>query len=46
MGKTCSTYIREVRNAFRILVGNLEGKRKLDRLRYRLEDNINPLSRI
>jgi hypothetical protein len=35
----CSTNV-ETRNAFRILVGNLEGKRPLGRQRRRWVDNI------
>jgi hypothetical protein len=32
--------MREKRNAYRILVGKLEGKRPLGRPRHRWEDNI------
>jgi hypothetical protein len=39
MGRACSTK-REKRNAYRILVGNLEGKRPLGRERHRWVDNI------
>jgi hypothetical protein len=37
MGGTCSTYERERRDAYRVLVGKPEGKRALGRPR---EDNI------
>jgi hypothetical protein len=39
MGGTCSTN-GEKRNAYRLLVGNLEGKRPLGRPRRRWVDNI------
>jgi hypothetical protein len=39
MGRACSTK-GEKRNAYRILVGKLEGKRPLGRPRRRWEDNI------
>jgi hypothetical protein len=39
MGRACSTY-GEKRNAYRILVGEPEGKRPLGRHRRRWEDNI------
>jgi hypothetical protein len=39
MGRSCSTYEKK-RNAYRILVGNPEGKRPLGRPRRRWEDNI------
>jgi hypothetical protein len=39
MGRACSTN-GEKRNAYTILVGNLEGKRPLGRPRPRWEDNI------
>jgi hypothetical protein len=39
MGRACSTN-RVKRNAYRILVGNPEGKEPLGRQRRRLEDNI------
>jgi hypothetical protein len=37
MGRTCSTNVAK-RNAYRILVGKLEGKRPLGRPRRRWED--------
>jgi hypothetical protein len=40
MGRACTTN-GEKRNAYRILVGNPEGKRPLGRPRYRRVDNIN-----
>jgi hypothetical protein len=40
MGRVCSTN-GETRNAYRILVGKLEAKRPLGRLRRRWLDNIN-----
>jgi hypothetical protein len=39
MGGSCSTY-GEKRNAYRLLVGKLEGKRPLGRPRRRWVDNI------
>jgi hypothetical protein len=39
MGWACSTYGAR-RGAYRVLVGKLEGKRSLGRLRYRWEINI------
>jgi hypothetical protein len=39
MGRTCSTN-GEKKNAYRILVGKLEGKRPLERPRRRWVDNI------
>jgi hypothetical protein len=39
MGRTCGTY-GESGVAFRVLVGNPEGRRPLGRLRRRWEDNI------
>jgi hypothetical protein len=39
MGRACSTN-GEKRNAYRILVGTMEGKRPLGRPRRRWEDNI------
>jgi hypothetical protein len=39
MGRACSTN-REKRNAYRILVGNPEGKRPLGRPRHTWVDNI------
>jgi hypothetical protein len=39
MGRACSTH-GEKRNAYRILVGNSEGKRPLGRPRRRWVDNI------
>jgi hypothetical protein len=39
MGRTCSTN-GEKRNAYRILVGNPEGKRQLGRPRRKWVDNI------
>jgi hypothetical protein len=39
MGGICSTN-GEKRNAYRILVGKLEGKRPLERPRHMWEDNI------
>jgi hypothetical protein len=39
MGRTCSTN-GERRNAYRILVGNPEGKRSLGRSKRRWVDNI------
>jgi hypothetical protein len=39
MGRLCSTY-REVKNAYKILIGKSEGKRPLGRPRRRWEDNI------
>jgi hypothetical protein len=39
MGRACSTNV-EKRNAYRILVGNPEGKRPLGRPRRRWVDNI------
>jgi hypothetical protein len=39
MGEACSAY-GEGRGVYRVLVGNLEGKRPLERPRRRLEDNI------
>jgi hypothetical protein len=39
MGRTCGTYGRR-RDAYRALVGKPEGKRPLERLRRRREDNI------
>jgi hypothetical protein len=39
MGRVCSTQ-EEKRNAYRILVGNPEGKRQLGRSRRRWKDNI------
>jgi hypothetical protein len=40
MGGACSTY-GERRGAYRILVGRPEGRRPIERLRRRWEDNIN-----
>jgi hypothetical protein len=39
MGRACSTN-GEKRNAYKIFVGNPEGKRQLERLRRRWVDNI------
>jgi hypothetical protein len=39
MGRACSTH-GEKRNAYRILVGNPDGKRPLGRPRRRWENNI------
>jgi hypothetical protein len=39
MGRACSTN-GETRNAYRVLVGNPEGKRPLGRRRHRWVDNI------
>jgi hypothetical protein len=39
MGGACSTH-GEVSNAYKILVGKLEGNRSLGRPRHRWEDNI------
>jgi hypothetical protein len=39
MGKECSTHGENL-NAYRILVGNPDGKRPLGRHRHRWEDNI------
>jgi hypothetical protein len=39
MGRACSTH-GERRNAYRVLIGNPEGKRLLGKLRRRWEDNI------
>jgi hypothetical protein len=39
MGGACSAH-REMKNAYRILVGKSEGKRQLGRPRRRWEDNI------
>jgi hypothetical protein len=39
MGRACSIH-GEKRNAYRVLVGKLEGKRPLERPRRRGEDNI------
>jgi len=39
MGGTCSTH-GKVRNAYEILIRNLQGKRPLRRPRRRWEDNI------
>jgi hypothetical protein len=39
MGRACSTHEAK-RNAYRILVEKPEGKRPLERLRYRWKDNI------
>jgi hypothetical protein len=39
MGRACSTNVAK-RNAYRILVGKLEGKRPLERPRCRLVNNI------
>jgi hypothetical protein len=39
MGRACSTN-GEKRNAYRILVGNPDGKRPMGRLRHRWVDNI------
>jgi hypothetical protein len=39
MGGTCSTY-GDTRNSYKILVGNIEGRRLLGRPRRRWEDNI------
>jgi hypothetical protein len=33
-------HVGEMRNAYKILIGKLEGKRALGRPRYRWEDNI------
>jgi hypothetical protein len=35
MGGTCLAHVEEIRNAYRILVGKLEGKRLLGRLKRR-----------
>jgi hypothetical protein len=40
MGRACSTNGGEKRNAYRILVGKLEGKRPLGRPRRKWVDNI------
>jgi hypothetical protein len=40
MGRACSMHRGKKRNAYRILVGNPEGKRPLGRPTYRWEDNI------
>jgi hypothetical protein len=40
MGKACSMYGKG-RGAYRVLLGKTEGKRPLERLRHRWEDNIN-----
>jgi len=40
MGGACSTYEREMRGMYRVLVGKPEGKRPLGRPRRRWEDNI------
>jgi hypothetical protein len=40
MGGACSAY-REGRGVYRVLVGKPEGKRPLERLRCRWEDNNN-----
>jgi hypothetical protein len=40
MGRACSTYEREKRHAYRILVGKPEGKKPLGRPRRRWENNI------
>jgi hypothetical protein len=39
MGRTCGTY-GERRGAYRVLVEKPEGKRPLERPRYRWDDNI------
>jgi hypothetical protein len=39
MARACSTH-REKRNAYRILVGKLEGKRPTERPKLKWEDNI------
>jgi hypothetical protein len=39
MGRVCGTN-REMRNVYRLLVGNQEGKRLLGKPRRRLVDNI------
>jgi hypothetical protein len=40
MSRACSTHGGEERNAYRILVGKPEGKRRLGRSRHRWVDNI------
>jgi hypothetical protein len=39
-GWTCSTWMRETRNAYKILVGEAEWKRPLERCRRRWKGNI------
>jgi hypothetical protein len=40
MGRACSTFGRERRGVYRVLVGNPEGKRPIGRARHRWEGNI------
>jgi hypothetical protein len=40
MGQACSTYGRERRSVYRVLVGKPEGTRPIGRCRHRWEDNI------
>jgi hypothetical protein len=40
MGDACTTYWREKRSAYRVLMGKYEGKRPLGKPNHRWEDSI------